>query len=99
MLYATCCRNISTVHFRLTLVSEQVSADMKHDAVSSFGRFQLKQVTASADVKSDNSLSASVSLSSCELDDTRPDRQTGVTRYVRVISHPKQTNRVKSVLA
>jgi len=53
--------------------------------VESLGKLQLKQFTTNVDMQSDGSLTVHVSLASCELDDTRPCRHVGITRFLAVV--------------
>lgn len=46
------------------------------------GQFSLVQLAASGKVKSNSSISASVTLASCVLDDKRPQSEQGVTRMI-----------------
>jgi len=49
--------------------------------VESLAKLELKKFVTAVDMQSDSSLSVHVRLASCELDDTRPSRHTGITRY------------------
>lgn len=53
------------------------------DGSKSLAKLQFMTVIFAADMKSDKSMSAAVSLKTCHLRDSRPERQSGITRYVR----------------
>jgi len=53
----------------------------KPSALESLAKLQLKNFVTVVNVQSDSSLTVRVNLGSCELDDTRPSRVTGITRY------------------
>ena len=54
---------------------------------SSLGKVELEMVSVAADVKSDTSVMAHVILRQCVLDDTRPGKEKGITRYVLLCSN------------
>jgi len=54
--------------------------------VESLAKLELKKFTTAVDMQSDSSLSVHVRLASCELNDTRPSRHTGITRFLAVVA-------------
>jgi len=52
----------------------------KHDTEQILARLQLMAIELLADVQSDTSMKATVTLHSCELQDARPGREAGITK-------------------
>jgi len=61
----------------------QISGTGLRDGSKSLAKLQFLTVIFTADMKSDRSMAAAVSLKTCHLSDSRPARQSGITRYVK----------------
>jgi len=71
---------------RCVLLYFKDASGEKQSTMESLAKLQLKSFVTVVDMQSDSSLTVRVSLSSCELDDTRPTHLTGITRYLAATS-------------
>ncbi len=58
----------------------QTAGTSRRDPSTSLGKFELECISVDGVMGSDNSMTANVSLSQCILDDSRPGRESGITR-------------------
>ena len=80
-----CCTRFHSVYKVTKRSSFQVPGEKtERDPASCLGQVSVVRVVTGGRIKSDTSLYANVTLESCILDDTRPQSEKGVTRWVEL---------------